>query len=161
MCSNVWNFFSNVKEAAKKVRLNSCRTDLQNRLLIRLKLNFDTMLAYKLSFLEKDILPLCFIQNFFSNVKQALKEVSLNPCRTDVSYYCNWLLMESLLNVDRILRFFNCYLLCKIFLIYCHIKNFFENIKRALKQVRVTLCTSDILHHSTRHLVGLNSKFDE
>ena len=45
---NVWNFSPNVKETLKKVRLNSCRTDVLyncNRLLIGLNLNFDSILA--------------------------------------------------------------------------------------------------------------------
>ena len=45
--------------------------------------------------------------------------------------------------------------------IRCSVWNFFENINGALKQVRVTLCTADVLHHSNRLVVCLNSKFDE
>ena len=37
----------------------------------------------------------------------------------------------------------------------------FQKYNGALKQVRVTLCRTDILHHCNRLLVSLNSKFDE
>ena len=37
----------------------------------------------------------------------------------------------------------------------------FENINSVLKQVRVTLCRTDALHHQNRLLVCLNSKFNE
>ena len=39
--------------------------------------------------------------------------------------------------------------------------NFFKNMNRALKQVRVTLCKTDDLHRCNRLLFCLNSKFDE
>ena len=38
---------------------------------------------------------------------------------------------------------------------------FFENIKGALKQLRVILGRTDAFHHCNRLLVSLNSKFDE
>ena len=53
------------------------------------------------------------------------------------------------------------HLLWKMFQIYCRVWNFFETIKEALKQVWVTLCRIDVLHHCYRFLVRLNSIFDE
>ena len=62
----------------------------------------------------------------------------------------------------------NCYLLYKMFPIYCHVWNFFEYIKEVLMQVRVTeliqnwyKCRSDVLHYRNRLLVCSNSTFDE
>ena len=55
----------------------------------------------------------------------------------------------------------NCHLLWEMFPFYCPVWNFFENIKVALKKVRVTLWRIDALHHCNRLLVCLNSKFDE
>ena len=72
ICCNVWNFFSNAKEALKKVKLNSCRTDVLyycNRFLIGLNLNFDTILTYKRSFFRDRYAPFVFYLRFFSNVK--------------------------------------------------------------------------------------------
>ena len=48
-----------------------------------------------------------------------------------------------------------------MFPIYCRVWNFIENSKEASKQVRVTLCRTDGLHHCYRLLLCLNSKFDE
>ena len=48
-----------------------------------------------------------------------------------------------------------------MFRIYCRTWSFFESIKEALKQVRVTLCKIDVLHHCNRLLVRLNSIFGE
>ena len=62
----------------------------------------------------------------------------------------------------------NCYLLWKMFPIYCRIWNFFEYVKKVLKKVRVTELTqnwwkgrADVLHHRNRLLVCSISKFDE
>ena len=45
--------------------------------------------------------------------------------------------------------------------IHCNVWNFFENINGTLKQVRLTLCRTGVLHDCNRFLVFLNSKFDE
>ena len=39
--------------------------------------------------------------------------------------------------------------------------HFFEYINRVLKEVRMTLCRTDVLHHCNKLLVCLNSKLDE
>ena len=45
--------------------------------------------------------------------------------------------------------------------IYCRIWNIFEYIKEVLKQVRVTLCRTDVLHYRNGLLICSRSKFDE
>ena len=45
--------------------------------------------------------------------------------------------------------------------IYCRIWNVSEYIREVLKQVRVTLCKTDVMHHHNKLLVCSNSKFDE
>ena len=159
-CTNLLQYFKlfvKYKKVLKKTRLDLCRTAVLcycNRPLIGLNLNFHTILTYRRYFGGKRYAPLCFIWNFFSNVKKVVKELRLNSYRTDDSYYCNKLLMESFLNFDKILRHFLCkklrHLLCKVFPFYCCVWNFFENTKGALKQVRVILCRADILHHYNR-----------
>ena len=65
--------------------------------------------------LKKNAPIFCNVWNFFSNVKQTLKKVWLNSCRTDLLYYCNRLLIGLNLNFDTVhLDFF---LKCKIALI--------------------------------------------
>ena len=55
----------------------------------------------------------------------------------------------------------NCHLLWEMFPFYWPVWEFFENIKVALKKVRLTLVRTEALHHCNRLLVCLNSKFDE
>ena len=60
----------------------------------------------KLRFMQGSFMGFCEMFKFFfsfSNVKQTLRKVRLNSCRTDVLYYCNGLLMESHRSFDEIL----------------------------------------------------------
>ena len=76
-------------------------------------------------------------------------------CITVRYYWCNhtWILIKY--------WHINCHLLWEMFPFYCPVWNFFENIKVALKKVRVTLWRTDALHHCNRLLVCLNLKFEE
>ena len=76
-------------------------------------------------------------------------------CISVIHYWCNhtWTLIKY--------WHINCHLLWEMFPFYWSVWNFFENIKRAFKQVRVTLCRTDVLDYCIRLLVCLNSKFDE
>ena len=69
-------------------------------------------------------------------------------------------MMESHQSFDKILRhclpsFMDCFGFIAAF------GFFFKNIKGALKQVRVTLCRTDVFHHCNRLLVRWSSKFDD
>ena len=99
---------------------------------------------------------------FFLKCKVILKGSKANfmkmmYCITVTDYWCNhtW----SLIKYWHI----NCHLLWEMFPFYCPVWNFFENIKVALKKVRVTLWRTDVMHYWSRNrlLVCLNSKFDE
>ena len=68
------------------------------------------------------------IWNFFWKYKRDIKE-----SEGDVLYNCHQFLHESHLNFDKFLTHFYCYLLWKMFAIYCCVWNFFEYIKEVLK----------------------------
>ena len=78
---NVWNFFSNVKQTLKKVRPNSCRTDVLhncNRLLIGLNLNFDPILTYQRSYFTESYTPFVLHMEFFLKCEIALKRIFIH-----------------------------------------------------------------------------------
>ena len=99
---------------------------------------------------------------YFENIKGILKTVRVMPYITAINFCMShtW----TLINYWHI----NCYLLSKMFPIYCRVWNFFEYIKEVLMQVRVTelmqnwfKCRTDILHHRNKLLVCSDSKFDK
>ena len=108
------------------------------------------VLTYKRSFFRKRYAPFVIHLEFFLKCKINLKRsIRLNSCITDVLCYSIdfwWSHSWTVIKYWDI----NFNLLCKIFPIYCYLGNFSKNIKGALKQVRVTLWRTDVLHHCNR-----------
>ena len=132
-----------------------------NRLLIGLNLNFDKILtSWQWCFTER-YAPFVLHLEIFLKCKLTLKGSKADfmqnfmSCITIVDFWWSqsWTLIEY--------WDINCHILWKTFPIYCHVWIFFKNKKGALKQVRVTLRRTNVLHHCNRLLVCLNSTFDE
>ena len=73
--------------------------------------------------------------------------------RVRITQKTNYLIMQNLRHIIFMWR--------QLLPPYYRAWKFFEYIKEALNQVRVTLCRTDALHHYNRLLVCLNSKFDK
>ena len=68
--------------------------------------------------------------------------------------------MESRLSFGKILTYYLSSFMENVSDLLPHLE-FFRKHKKALKQVRVTLCKIDVLHHCNRLLVRLSSICDE
>ena len=100
----IWNFFVNVKEALKKMRVSPCGTDVlhyRERILICLNSWLIRKIPLIRLMLRKNIQILLTFQ--FSALNNSLKKVRLSSCRADALNYCNRLLIRSHLNFDEIL----------------------------------------------------------
>ena len=76
-----------------------------NRLLVCLNSKFDELKEFDQVLIEKQRTNFLQCLESFSNVKQTLKKVGLNSCKTDVLHNCNRLLIGLNLNFDLILTY--------------------------------------------------------
>ena len=104
---HVWNFFPNVKQALKKIRLTLSTTDFMgccNRLLTGF--NRKILQIKKLFFKFINSYTNCMhYSEFFLKSKTGIKERNDASCRIDVLYYFNRILICSNGKIDDVKQF--------------------------------------------------------